>query len=135
MAFFFNFMDVISWGLSVSLFIFPQDLLPNADMVFWMVPFSFLLLNGINDIGPISGFLNHHGTTVWEKLGKLSMYVFLLHMPIVFIWKDMVHMNSPHMGTLMIIVISIVFSGIVMYVRERIRERNIRSGFSDNIVK
>ncbi len=48
---FFNIMDVISWILSVSLFIFPQDLLPNADMVFCMVPFSFLLLNGINDTG------------------------------------------------------------------------------------
>ena len=114
-------MPVCIPGGGLFLYAFRFLLLPNADMVFWMVPFSFLLLNGINDTGAISSFLNHHGTAVWGKLGKLSMYVFLLHMPVIFIWQNRVHLNAPYFGTLMILVISIIFSWIVMYIRERRR--------------
>lgn len=117
---FLQVMDVVSWIVALSLFVLPKDLIPEADMVFWMVAFSFLVLNGLNDIGPISAFLNNHGTNLWGWLGKLSMYLFLLHMPVVFIWQKNVHLKNPELGCLGILAVALVFSTVVMLIRERI---------------
>ncbi|MCR5212621.1 MAG: acyltransferase [Lachnospiraceae bacterium] len=118
---FFGVTDIISWVMAVSLFVFPAGVLPDADMVFWMVAFMFLLLNGLNDAGPISRFLNHHGSKLWGKLGKLSMYIYLLHMPVILIWQKHVHLDSPVIGSILIFAIAAVFSAAVMFIQERIR--------------
>ena len=58
-------------------------------MVFWIIPFAFILLNGNNDFGPISRWLNHHGCAVWATLGKLSIYIYLLHFQVVMIGRQL----------------------------------------------
>lgn len=118
---FFCIMDVFSWLMAVSLFALPVDVIPAADMVFWMIPFMFLLLDGMNDAGPISHFLNHHGSAVWGKLGKLSMYIYLLHMPVILIWQKHIHLDAPVCGSILIFVIAAAFSAVIMLIRERTR--------------
>ena len=115
---FLRVMDVIAWALSVSLFVFPEGVLPNADMVFWMVPFSFLVLNGVNDVGPVSRWLNSHGSALWGWLGRLSLYIYLLHVQIIAIWRAHVPIESPVLGSLVIFALVVVFSAVVMVVRE-----------------
>lgn len=116
---FFCITDIFAWLMAVSLFVLPTDVIPAADMVFWMVAFMFLLLGGMNDVGPISHFLNHHGSAVWGKLGKLSMYIYLLHMPVILIWQKHVRFDSPVIGSILIFAIAALFSAAVMLIRER----------------
>ncbi len=71
------------------LFVFPKDVIPNADMVFWLIPFSFILLNGNNNFGPVSRWLNCHGCALWAKLGKLSIYIYLFHFQVIMICKHL----------------------------------------------
>ena len=120
---FFSVMDIFSWIMPLILFVLPEGVIPSADMAFWMIPFMFLLLNGLNDAGPISHFLNHHGAAVWGKLGKLSMYIYLLHMPVILIWQKHIQLDSPVLGSIIIFVIAAVFSTIVMIIREKIKSR------------
>ena len=63
-------MDILSWIAAVSLFVLPKDVIPDSDMLFWLIPFSFVLLNGDNHFGPVSRWLNEHGCALWAKLGK-----------------------------------------------------------------
>ncbi len=118
---FFCVMDIFSWFMALSLFVLPTDLIPAADLVFWMVMFMFMLLDGLNDVGPISRFLNHHGSEIWGKLGKLSMYIYLLHMPVILLWQKHIHLDTPVLGSIIIFAIAAVFSAAVMFFRERIR--------------
>jgi peptidoglycan/LPS O-acetylase OafA/YrhL len=118
---FFFVMDIFSWITAVSLFILPTGVLPSADMVFWIIPFMFLILDGLNDIGPVSHFLNNHGSAIWGKLGKLSMYIYLLHMPVILIWQKHIHLDAPVLGSILIFAIAAVFSAAVMLIHERIR--------------
>ena len=84
-----------------------------------MILFSFILLNGVNDIGPVSSFLNHHATAVWRTLGKLSMYLYLLHKPFVMIWQKNIHLDAPVLSSFIILTVAAVFSYVIMLVRER----------------
>ncbi len=51
-------MDIFSWIEVFSLFVFPKDVIPDSDMVFWLIPFSFILLNDNNNFGPIGRWFN-----------------------------------------------------------------------------
>ena len=111
---FFCITDIFAWLMALSLFVLPTDVIPAADMVFWMVAFMFLLLGGMNDAGPVSHFLNHHAAAVWGRLGKLSMYIYLLHMPVILLWQKHVHLDAPVCGSILIFVIAAIFSAAVM---------------------
>ena len=111
--------DVISWLMALALFALPDNSIPEADSLFWMFPFAILLLNSMNDIGPVSRWLNHHATQYWNMLGRMSLYVYLLHLQIVTIWLKVNPPVSYAVTKLMIFVITLLFSFAVMSVRER----------------
>ena len=116
-------MDVFSWIAAVSLFVFPKDVIPDPDMVFWLIPFSFILLNGNNDFGPISRWLNYHGSALWAKLGKLSIYVYLLHFQVIMICKHLIGTDHSIASSLLILAAALAFAAVVMTVWEIIRRR------------
>lgn len=128
---FLGIMDVFSWIAAVSLFVFPKDVIPDSDMVFWLIPFSFILLNGNNDLGPVSRWLNHHGCALLAKLGKLSIYIYLLHFQVVMICKHFSVTDRSMAGSLLILAAALAFAAAVMTVREKIRARAVhRAGQS-----
>lgn len=122
-------MDIFSWIVAVSLFVIPKDVIPDSDMVFWLIPFSFILLNGHNNFGPISRWLNSHGCAFWAKLGKLSMYVYLLHFQVIMICKHLIGIDHSIAGSLLILTVTLAFAAAVMTIRERIFRR--RSQYSE----
>ena len=119
-------MDVFSWIAVVSLFVFPKDVIPDSDMAFWLIPFFFILLNGNNDLGPVSRWLNHHGCAVWAKLGKLSIYIYLLHFQVIMICKHLKGTDHSIAGSLVILAAALAFSAAVMTIWETIRRRRLR---------
>ena len=112
-------MDVVSWGMVLAFFVLPDQVIPMADMLFWMFPFAVLLLNSINDIGPVSHWLNHHGTSLWNRMGRLSLYIYLLHFQIISIWQKIEPPVPPVSAYLLITALVLLFSLLVMMVRER----------------
>ena len=119
--------DVVSWILAVLLFIFPKDVLPDADMIFWMIPFAVILLHGVNDFGPISRWLNTHGCSLWARLGRLSMYVYLLHLQVILLCRHLPVTDHPVAGSMLMLAAVLAFSALVMAVRDRIQQRSGRS--------
>ncbi len=120
---FLRIMDIFSWITAVSLFVFPKDVIPDSDMVFWLIPFSCILLNGHNNFGPISRWLNDHGCALWAKLGKLSMYIYLLHIQVIMICKPLIRTDHSIAGSLLMLAVALAFAAAVMTVREAIRRR------------
>lgn len=84
----------------------------------WMIPFSVILLHGINDFGPISRWLNTHGCTLWTKLGKLSMYIYLLHLQVILICRHLMVTDHSITGSILILAAALAFSALVMTIRE-----------------
>ena len=111
-------MDLASWCLAVSLFVFPKDVIPDSDMMFWMIPFSIILLHGINDFGPISRWLNSHGCTLWTRLGRLSMYIYLLHVPVILFCKHLIVMENCIAGSMLILAVTVAFYLLAAAIRE-----------------
>lgn len=105
------------------LFVFPKDVIPNADMVFWLIPFSFILLNGNNNFGPVSRWLNCHGCALWAKLGKLSIYIYLFHFQVIMICKHLPGTEHSIAGSLLTLAAAMAVAAAVMAVREMIRRR------------
>ena len=87
-------------------------------MVFWLIPYAFILLNGNNNFGPISWWLNMHGCTLWAKLGKMSLYIYLLHFQIIIISKHLIGSEHSIAGSLMILAVALTFAAVIMTVRE-----------------
>ncbi len=123
---FIQVMDVISWILAVSLFVFPKDVIPDADMIFWMIPFSVILLNSVNNFGLISRWLNSHGCLLWAKLGKLSIYIYLLHMQVILLCKHLYVPKNSIVGICLILAVVLAFSILVMAVWDGIRRYRIK---------
>ena len=98
------------------LFVFPKDVIPNADMVFWLIPFSFILLNGNNNFGPVSRWLNCHGCALWAKLGKF-------HFQVIMICKHLPGIKHSIAGSLLTLAAAMAVAAAVMAVREMIRRR------------
>ncbi len=115
--------DVFSWIAVFSLFVFPKDVIPDSDMLFWLIPFSFILLNGNNDFGPVSRWLNNHGCALWAKLGKLSIYIYLLHFQVVMIFKFLPVPDHSVAGSLLVLAAALAFAAAVMTIRDLIRGR------------
>ena len=105
------------------LFVFPKDIIPNADMVFWLIPFSFIRLNGNNNFGPVSRWLNCHGCALWAKLGKLSIYIYLFHFQVIMICKHLPGIKHSIAGSSLTLAAALVLAAAVMAVREMIRRR------------
>ncbi len=116
-----QWMDPVSWVMALSLFVLPKGFIPDADALFWLFPFSVLLLNCINDCGIISHWLNHHGSRVWDWLGRLSMYIYLFHMQVIYLWMVRGESSHPLGACAMILLIVIAFSALVMTVREKLQ--------------
>ena len=117
---FLQIMDVFSWVMAVLLFVFPKDVIPDADMLFWMIPFSAILLNGINDLGPVSHWLNSHFCTLWARLGRMGMYIFLLHIQIVLLCRHVAVKDNSIAGSILILAAVLAFAAMVMTIREKI---------------
>ena len=120
---FLQIMDVVSWVMAVLLFVFPKDVIPDADMLFWMLPFAVILLNGINDFGPVSHWLNSHGCALWSRLGRMSMYLYLLHLQVILLCKHAFIPDNSIVGSMLILAAALAFAAIVMTIREAIRRR------------
>ena len=120
---FLGIMDIFSWIAAVSLFVFPKDVIPDFDMVFWLIPFSFILLNGNNNLGPVSRWLNYHGCALWAKLGKMVMYIYLLHIQVIMICKHLIKIDHSIAGSLLVLAVALVFAAVVMTIWEMIRRR------------
>ena len=117
---FLRVMDVLSWVMAVSLFVLPKRIVPEADALFWLIPFAVILLNGVSDAGPVSRLLNHHGAACWTLLGELSLYVYLLHMQVITVCKGPMAGLPSGWGSLLILAAVIVFSSAVLAVRKKI---------------
>ena len=100
-----------------------SSLLPDFDMVFWLIPFSFILLNGNNNLGPVSRWLNYHGCALWAKLGKMVMYIYLLHIQVIMISKHLIKIDHSIAGSLLVLAVALVFAAVVMTIWEMIRRR------------
>lgn len=96
--------------------------IPDSDMVFWLIPFSFILLNGNNNLGPISRWLNYYGCALWAKLGKLSIYIYLLHFQVIMICKHLKGTDHSIAGSLLSLAVALAFALAVMTIRENIRK-------------
>ena len=94
-------------------------------MVFWLIPYAFILLNGNNNFGPISRWLNLHGYTLWAKLGKLNIYIYLLHFQVIMIGKHLLGSEHSIAGSLMILAVALAFAAVIMSVREIIFRRRL----------
>ena len=94
-------------------------------MIFWMIPFSLILLHGINDFGPVSCWLNSHGCGFWAKLGKLSIYVYLLHLQVILICNHMFVLDNCLVGSMLLLAVTLVSCALVMTIRNRWKARKV----------
>lgn len=124
--------DAVSWILALALVVIPKGVIPDVDGLFWLIPLAVLLLNGVNDIGPVTRWLNHRAEGVCAWLGKLSLYLYLFHVQIIYLWKQNISIKSPMLGGLLIFAVTIAVSALIMTVREKIdgarRKRELPAG-------
>ena len=119
---FIRVMDVASWIMAVLLFVFPKDVIPDPDMLFWMIPFAVILLHGVNDFGPVSRWLNSHGCAVWAWLGRLSPYVYLLHLQAILLLRRLIVTDSSIAGSMLVLAAAVACCALIMVILDKIRK-------------
>lgn len=80
---FLKIMDVVSWLMALSLFIMPKDAFPEPDVIFWLLPFSIMIINSANGTGIINSFIDKRGGNISVFLGRISLYIYLFHIQII----------------------------------------------------
>lgn len=68
--------------------------------------------------GAISQWLNSHGCTLWTRLGRLSMYIYLLHVPVILFCKHLIVMDNCITGSMLILAVTVAFCLLAAAVRE-----------------
>ncbi len=115
-------LDLGAWIMTLSVFVIPKDVIPDYDMVLWMIPFAVILLHGVNNIGPVSHFFDTYDNVIWGGLGSLSIYIFLLHIQVIHICRHLFATDNSIAGSLIILAVSVMFSFVVKEAFELIRK-------------
>lgn len=88
-----------------------------------MLPFSIILFNGAAGSGVISRFFNGHGKKLWLYLGRLSLYVYLFHCQIAFLWQAYVHIENIILSYVLYVFVVMGLSVPVMNLHRLIKKR------------
>lgn len=75
-------VEIVCYAGLVGLFFIP-DAANDADSLFFILVFALLIVFGFANQTPISRFLNAHGRKLLTCLGSLSLYLYLLHWPVM----------------------------------------------------
>ena len=58
---------------------------------------------------------------LWERLGKWSIYIYLLHFQVIMICKHLIRIDNSIWGSLLILAVALAFAAVVMTIRKIIR--------------
>lgn len=126
-----NAVDCLAWLAMIGIFFLNIDNYRDADSLFLLIPFGIILFNGVIGFGLVSSFFNSHGTNLWLYLGRLSLYVYLFHCQIAFLWQAYIHIDNSILSYVLYVFVVIVLSVLVMYLHRLINmgiTRNRKAG-------
>lgn len=122
-----NVADFLAWIAVIGIFFLNIDNYRDGDSLFLLLPFSIILLNGGVGSGVVSRFFNSHGKKLWLYLGRLSLYVYLFHCQICYLWQAYVHIDNIILSYVLYLFVVMVLSVLVMnlhrLISRRIRKR------------
>lgn len=109
-----NVADCFAWIVVIGIFFLNSENYRDADSFFLLLPFCIILFNGAMGSGVVSNFFNSHGKKLWLYLGKLSLYIYLFHCQIAFLWQTYAHIDNIIVSYTLYVFLVIVLSVLVM---------------------
>lgn len=120
-----NVADFLAWIAVIGIFFLNIDNYQDGDSLFLLLPFSIILFNGSVSMGVVSRFLNSHGKKLWLYLGRLSLYVYLFHFQICYLWQAYIHIDNIIFSCVLYVLVVIVLSALVMNLHQLIKKRKL----------
>ncbi|NLD18872.1 MAG: acyltransferase [Clostridiales bacterium] len=118
-----SIIEAASYLTLVALIVL-RDAMGDQDTLVYLAVYAILIICGDLNITAIDRFLNKRLQKICCYLGRLSMYIYLLHIIVVVLWQTYVGNFAGGWAYLIVFAAVFLFSVLVMYGQDKIREHH-----------
>ncbi|MDO4494120.1 MAG: acyltransferase [Clostridia bacterium] len=115
--------NVLSWGAVALLPVLDYKWFPRPDVLFWVLPLGFLILSADLGRGVVSNAIARRSGKGVATLGKLSMYLYLFHAPLMLAWRAVVPPVHLWINGIAYIAVSVLLGAGMMVLHGRLTAR------------